>query len=138
MSDLERAKEGLKGHTLCLVRGDETIVHDERGIAPMMALIAEKNDLAGFSAADRVVGKAAAMLFVKAGIKELFAETVSEAAAAFLRESGVPFSFGKMTEFIVNREGTGRCPMESTVLSCLDAEEGYLLLKEKLASMRGQ
>ena len=134
MNDLERAKEGLKGHTLCLVRGDETIVRDERGIAPMMALIAEKNDLTGFSAADRVVGKAAAMLFVKAKIKELFAETISRSAAEFLRNSGLPFSYRTMTEYIVNRDGTGRCPMESAVLSCNDAEEGYLLLQQKLAS----
>ena len=66
MSDLERAKGGLSGHTLCLVRGEEILMRDERGIAPMMALLAEGKDLTGFSAADRVVGKAAAMLFVKA------------------------------------------------------------------------
>ena len=35
---------------------------------------------------------------------------------------------------LLNRDGTGRCPMESAVLSCNDAEEGYLLLQQKLAS----
>ena len=65
MNDLRRAKEGLKGHTLCLVRGEKILVRNERGIAPMMALLSEGYELAGFSAADRVVGKAAAMLFVK-------------------------------------------------------------------------
>ena len=117
MNDLERAKEGLKGHTLCLVREDEILVRDERGIAPMMALLAEGKSLIGFSAADRVVGKAAAMLFVKAKIRELFAETISRSAAEFLEENGLPFSYRTMTEYIVNRDGTGRCPMESAVLS---------------------
>ena len=134
MNDLERAKEGLNGHTLCLVRGEEVLVRDERGIAPMMALLAEGKDLKGFSAADRVVGKAAAMLFVKAKIRELFAETISRSAAEFLEENGLPFSYRTMTEYIVNRDGTGRCPMENAVLSCNDAEEGYLLLQQKLAS----
>lgn len=134
MNDLERAKEGLKGHTLCLVREDEILVRDERGIAPMMALLAEGKSLIGFSAADRVVGKAAAMLFVKAKLRELFAETISRSAAEFLEENGLPFSYRTMTEYIVNRDGTGRCPMESAVLSCNDAEEGYLLLQQKLAS----
>ena len=87
MNGLERAKEGLNGHTLCLVRGEEVLVRDERGIAPMMALLAEGKSLIGFSAADRVVGKAAAMLFVKAKIKELFAETISSSAAEFLQNS---------------------------------------------------
>lgn len=136
MNDLERAKEGLSGHTLCLVRGEKVLIRDERGIAPMMALLAEGKDLTGFSAADRVVGKAAAMLFVKAKIKELFAKTISRSAAEFLEKNGLPFSYRTMTEYIVNRDGTGRCPMESAVLSCNAAEEGYLLLQQKLASMR--
>ena len=135
MNDLERAKEGLNGHTLCLVRGEEVLVRDERGIAPMMALLAEGKSLIGFSAADRVVGKAAAMLFVKAKIKELFAETISRSAAEFLRNSGLPFSYRTMTEYIVNREGTGMCPMEQTVLSEEDAERGYHLLRDKLAAL---
>ena len=136
MSDLERAKEGLTGHTLCLVKGEEMLVFDGRGIAPMMRLLAEGQELSVFSAADRVVGKAAAMLFCKAGVKEVFAETISKAAADFLKKSGLAFSYKNMTERIVNREGTGWCPMESAVLTCSDAEEGYLLLKEKLASMK--
>ena len=136
MSDLERAKEGLNGHTICLVRGEEVLVRDERGIAPMMALLAEGKSLIGFSAADRVVGKAAAMLFVKAKIKELFAETISRSAAEFLQNSGLPFSYRTMTEYIVNRDGTGRCPMESAVLLCTDAESGYRILKEKLAALK--
>ena len=136
MSDLERAKEGLNGHTICLVRGVDVLVRDERGIAPMMELLAEGKDLIGFSAADRVVGKAAAMLFVKAKIRELFAETISRSAAEFLEENGMPFSYRTMTEYIVNRDGTGRCPMENAVLLCADAESGYRILKEKLAALK--
>lgn len=136
MSDLERAKEGLTGHTLCLVRGEEVLTFDGHGIAPMMGLFAERKDLSGFSAADRVVGKAAAMLFCKAGVRALFAETISRAAADFLKKSGLVLSYRTMTERIVNREGTGWCPMESAVLLTDDAEEGYLILKEKLTSMK--
>lgn len=49
---------------------------------------------------------------------------------------GIPFTFGKMTERIVNRTGTGYCPMESAVLTTDDVERGYSLLKEKLAALR--
>lgn len=136
MSDLDRAKATLTGHTLCLVKGEDMLVFDGRGIAPMMGLIEEGRDLSGYSAADKVVGKAAAMLFFKAHIKELYAETISKAAADFLKEKGLPFSYGRMTERIVNREGTGWCPMESAVLTTDDAEKGYLLLKQRLAAMK--
>lgn len=136
MSDLERAKQMLPGHTLCLVKGEAVLTFGGRGIAPMMGLLKEGKDLTGYSAADKVVGKAAAMLFFKAHIKELYAETISKAAADFLQEKGLPFSYGRMTERIVNREGTGWCPMESAVLTTDDAEVGYILLKQRLASMK--
>ncbi len=136
MSDLDHAKAALAGHTLCLVREEDVLTFDGRGIAPMMGLLEEGRDLSGYSAADKVVGKAAAMLFFKAHIKELYAETISKAAADFLLGKGLPFSYGKMTERIVNRDGTGWCPMESTVLTTDDAEEGYLLLKQRLASIK--
>lgn len=61
----------------------------------MMALLAEGKDLTGFSAADRVVGKAAAMLFVKAKIKELFAKTISRSAAEFWRRTDCRFPIGR-------------------------------------------
>ena len=57
-------------------------------------------------------------------------------AADFLKKSGLVLSYRTMTERIVNREGTGWCPMESAVLLTDDAEEGYLILKEKLTSMK--
>ena len=112
MNDLERAKEGLSGHTLCLARGEEVLVRDERGIAPMMALLAEGKDLKGFSAADRVVGKAAAMLFVKAKIScRIFG---GERTAVFLsdddgiyrqpRRNG-PMPDGERRPFLQRRRG---------------------------------
>ena len=129
MTDIEIAKENLHGHSICLCRNGEYFTDDGRGISPMMKFIAENRDLAGYSVADVIVGKAAAMLFVKAGISEVYGETMSRTGAEFLKMHNIPFSYGTMTEKIINRVGTDICPMEKTVADISDAREAYAALK---------
>ena len=131
MSDLEIAIQSLPGHSIVLCRQGEVILSDKRGIAPMMDWISQGKDLRGFSAADRIVGKAAAMLFVKAGIREVYAETLSEEGKRYLSRQNIPVSFKILTDKIINRSGNGLCPMESTVMDTQNYEVGYRLLKEK-------
>ena len=68
MTDLDTAKAHLSGHSLCLCKDGAWFTDDGRGISPMLRLIGENRGLRGYAAADIIVGKAAAMLFVKAGI----------------------------------------------------------------------
>lgn len=136
MTDIGIAKENLRGHSICLCRNGEYFTDDGRGISPMMKFIAEGRDLVGYAAADVIVGKAAAMLFVKAGIAEVYGETMSRAGAEFLKLHNIPFSYGTLTEKIINRDGTDICPMEKTVADISDVEEAYAALKKRLAEMR--
>ena len=138
MDDLARARAMLPGHTLALARGDRTLVRDERGIAPMMQLLQEGGSLRGYAAADVVVGKAAAMLFAYAGISAVYADVLSEAAARALRRYGVAYSYRTPAPYIVDRSGTGRCPMETAVLHTEDCAVAYEILKERLAAMRAR
>ena len=134
--DLSTAKKRLAGHTIALCKGDTVLTSDARGIAPMMGFLTEKRDLTGFSVADRVVGKAAAMLFVLAKVKEAYAETASVAARDYLKAHGIPFSYGVLTDKIVNRAKTGLCPMETAVQDLSDAADGFAALQRKLEELR--
>lgn len=136
MTDLENAVRHLPGHALCLCKGTVLRTEDGRGISPMMRLLAEGCDLTGFSAADLIVGKAAAMLFVRAGIVAVSGETMSASAKEYLEARGIPCRYGTLTERIINRQGTGLCPMEQTVLALDDPDEAYAALKARLASLR--
>ena len=136
MRDIELAKEKLGGHSICLCRDGELITDDGRGISPMMRFIAEGRDLRGWSAADVIVGKAAAMLFIKAGIAEVHGNTMSAAGKAYLEARGVPCTYDTLTERIINREGTDICPMEKTVADIDDHEAGYSALKKRIAELR--
>lgn len=138
MTDLQTAKSNLAGHTLCLCRGGRCMFSEKRGIAPMMEFIASGAQLVGSSAADIVVGKAAALLFVKSGIVAVFAQTLSVSGKKVLEEHGVRVEFGELAERIVNRSGTDICPMEKAVADCDDADEAYLLLRARLAELAGR
>lgn len=136
MRDIEVAIGNLNGHTLSLAKGDKTLVSDKRGISPMMEYIERGVDLNGYSVADTVVGKAVAMLFVKAGIKEVYAKTLSFGGREVLTDNAVPFSYDFITEYIINRKGDGVCPMENAVRDVDNIEEGFSILKKTLESMR--
>ncbi|MBR3227452.1 MAG: DUF1893 domain-containing protein, partial [Erysipelotrichaceae bacterium] len=68
MKDLERAIELLTGERTCVLVKDDTVyISEEKGIAPIMYYLNNGIDISGFSVADRIVGKAAASLFICAG-----------------------------------------------------------------------
>ena len=136
MTDITIAKANLKGHSICLCRKGEVITDNGRGISPMMRFIAEGRDLNGYSAADVIVGKAAAMLFVKAGIAEVYGEVMSRSGWDYLRQHGVPCSCDTLTDKIINRKGDDICPMEKTVADISDVREGYEALKAKLLALQ--
>ena len=136
MRDPDTAKLHLDGHSICLCKDGDIITDDSRGIAPMMKLIAAGTDLRGYSAADLIVGKAAAMLFVKAGIVSVFGTVMSEAALHYLEQHGIPAEYDTLTEKIINRRGTDICPMEKTVAAIDDAEQGYAALKQKIKELK--
>lgn len=132
MTDLQTAKNNLAGHTICLCKAGNCIYSEKKGIAPMMGFIEEGVDLHGYSVADLVVGKAAALLFARSGIKSVFAKTLSESGKAILIKYGIPFEYETLTEKIINRAGTDICPMEKAVGNTEDSEEGYALLRRQL------
>ena len=68
-SDLTKAAALLNSgaYTCVLCRGDAVFTGTERGVKPLLGWLDGGVDLNGFSAADRVVGTAAAFLYVLLG-----------------------------------------------------------------------
>lgn len=131
MSDIQMAINGLEGHSICLCKEGSCFTDDGRGISPMMRFLAEGRDLKGYSAADVIVGKAAAMLFVKAGIVCVHGRVMSKSGKEYLTSHGMTCTCDTLTEKIINRQGTDICPMEKTVADIEDPEEAYTALKSK-------
>lgn len=55
----------------------------ERGVKPLLQWLDGENSVKGFSAVDKVVGRAAAFLYVLLEVKEVYAGVMSEGAAHY-------------------------------------------------------
>lgn len=136
MTDTEIAKQHLDGHSICLCKNGKYFTDDGKGISPVIKFISQGIELSGYSAADVIVGKAAAMLFVKSGIVSVYAKTLSKSGKLFLDLHNIPCEYETLTDKIINRSGTDICPMEKTVDKISDVDEAFEALKNKLAEMR--
>ena len=137
MTDLERAKALLAegGYTVALCRGAETYTDTRRGVAPLLALLDSGADLTAYSAADKVVGKAAAFLYLRLGVKTLHAGVMSVPARDLLVAHGVAATCDTLTPAIRNRAGDGYCPMETVTLPLTDPAEAETAIRAKLAQL---
>lgn len=135
MDELKRAKELLQQEACsCVVlREGNPSTSRERGIRPILLWLEENpNFLKGAVVADKVIGKAAAMLFVYGGISAVYAGVISRPAAAYLTSHGIPFTVGKTVDGIRNRDNTGPCPMETVALGLCQPEEAYREFRRRI------
>ena len=137
--DTLAAKKELeeKGYTCVLRKGSDRCFSFEHGVKPLLGWVGEGKDFSGHGAADQVVGKAAALLYVCLGVRDLYARVISDLAARVFEENGVSFSYEEKVPCIINRTKDGLCPMEQTVLNVSDPEEAVTLLRNKAAQMAG-
>lgn len=136
MTDLQIAKSRISGDiTVCLVKGKSVVVSARRGVAPLIELCENENSYVGYSAADKIVGKAAALLYVYMGVKAVYAEVLSVAAENVLQAFGIAYEYGKKVDYIINRTGDGRCPMEQAVAEISSPADALIAVKQKLKSL---
>lgn len=132
-SDLEIAKKMLReeGFSLVIVKS-EIVIHatKEYGVIGLMHAIGNHGArLAGSAVADKVVGKAAAMLCRYAKVAEVYAEVVSEKGLNTLKEKEIRVEYGELVPEILNRRRNDTCPFEKLVAGCSDEKECYEKIK---------
>ena len=132
-ANLSKARELLgSGNYTCVVcREDSVYTTSRRGVAPLLNWLDGHTDLKGFSAADRVVGRGAAFLYCLLGVREVFAQVMSQPAAEVLRAHGIGVQADLFVEGIINRAGTGPCPFEAAVMGILDPQEALTAIRNK-------
>ena len=137
-SNLENARSALKSQGYTCVLWKDGIVHTTtlRGVRPLVQWLEEGLAVRGFSAADKVVGKATAFLYCLLGVTELYAGVVSKSALAVLKENGIRTEYGELVENIINRKGDGICPFEEAVLGVEDPQEALGVIHRKLEEMK--
>ena len=135
--NLKNAREILlsRGYTCVLCRGEETYTSNLRGVKPLVQWVESGLDLRGFSAADKVVGKATAYLYVLLGVRALYAQVISDSALAVLRQQGIAVEYGTLVPHIINRAGDGICPFEAAVMEIGEPEAAYTAIRARMREM---
>jgi hypothetical protein len=140
LQDLETAKSRLKegNLTLSIVKNGkvlfETVSH---GVSGFLAAV-EKcgNRLEKASVADRIVGKAIALLCAYAKIRAVYAVTLSKKAKTVLEENSVHHEWENLVENILGADGKSMCPFERLADEIPNPKEAYKKLKVLQRSLK--
>lgn len=138
MRDLDIAKDFLKNRNLSLVIvRDGKVIFESRlsGVAGLIQAIESINgSLHSSSVADKIVGRAAALLLIYSHVSEVYAVTMSKWGLTVLEEAGIKAEYDNLAPKILNRRGDDVCPFEKISLTVSSPDEAYKMLKAALTS----
>lgn len=97
MRELEKAKKCLQSenYTCVLCKDDMLYSSTDRGVKPLVKWLASDCDLKGYYAADKVIGKATAFLYVLLGVQEVYAGMISQTALEVFVTHGIHVDFDR-------------------------------------------
>jgi hypothetical protein len=140
MSDLDIAKSKLYKEelTLTIVKNGEVLFetrsHRISGFLDAIEKFGAK--LEGASVADRVAGKAIALLCVYAKIKEVYAEIISKKAKTVFEQNGVHHEWKELVDNILNLNKNDVCPFEKAAEGISDPKDAYRMFKALQESLK--
>jgi hypothetical protein len=138
--DLDIAKTRLFENDLALVivKDKEAIYEtDEHGISGFLAA-AEKLGcrLCGASVADKVVGRAVALLCVGSGVRAVFASVLSMGAREIFEQKGIHCEWVEIVDRILRADKKDVCPFEKLAAEISEPGEAYVRLRAFQDSLR--
>ena len=136
-TDLDIAAKRLnqKNLNLVVVKNGKVLFETEsQGLNDLVKAINQlQSSMKGSSVADKIVGRAAALLFVYSGVSAVFAATISDGGIEILDNNNVFHEFEKRVPRILNLKKTDVCPFEKLVAGLSSPEEAYERLKARCA-----
>ena len=140
MKNLEQAKLLLfnENYTFVAVNYDKVLTSKERGVKPLLNIIDNGKNLQDFAVADKVVGKAAAFLYIKLQVKNLYVSVCSLPAKELLLKSGVNLICDTIVDRIISRDKLGLCPMEQACIDVDDVDFAEVKIRETLKNLNNK
>ena len=137
MKDIEKAIDLLSEneYTCVLCKDEKNCTSSLRGVKPLVQWIESNIDFTGYCAADKVVGKATAFLYVLMKVKAVYARVISKSALVVLEENNIEVQYGTIVDNIINRRGDGICPFEAAVLDIDDTDAAYRVIRNKMKEL---
>lgn len=139
--DLEMARDVMRDQKLAfvVVRRQEILAQSASpGIRDLLQATDQLGPkLAGAALADKVVGKAVAMIAWHAGIREIYAGLLSDLARYELQRAGIPYEYERSIPMILNRDGTDMWPLEKTVYGLVEPGLAVAALRRRFSDESG-
>lgn len=138
--DLKQAIQILHsaGASCVLVKGDDVVKSDRPGVAPLLQLLYSGKSYEGYSAADKVAGKAASMLYIDLKVKAIHGDVMGEGGKQILADYQVDATYDTLVEEIQNRDGTDVCPMDKAVRDLRDPAQAPAVLKATIQVLKAK
>ncbi len=134
MTDLELAKQVWTKDrlTFVLVKDGTVLKTGTRdGIGELIeTLDALKDRARDASLADKIVGKAVAMVARQAGLRAIYSPLASQAALDALAPTHIPLQYDRLVPLILNKRNDGPCPMERLTLPISEPQQAVDALRE--------
>ena len=102
------------GYSCVIANRGETRTFSQPGVADLFALLKTDPDfMKGASIADKVIGKGAAALMILGGVTQVYTHRISESALSLFQTTGIDVEYKELVPFIMNRDRSGWCPVET-------------------------
>lgn len=124
----------------CIIaNGTDIRIFHQRGVADLYYLLTHEPEFMREACiADKVIGKAAASLLIKGGIKQVYADTISTPALNLLKEHDIPVTYAQETHHIENRTKTGWCPLEQLCYKEQSIDKMFDSISQFVAKMQNE
>lgn len=117
MTEIEELKNRLFEKDASLVvkfsNGEIKDYFNKRVIDIVSILKEDENGLNGAVVADKIIGKVAATLLTKGKVKKVYTKTLSKFGKEVFDNNNISYEYEIMTEYVINNDKTGMCPMEN-------------------------
>ncbi|MDD3766991.1 MAG: DUF1893 domain-containing protein [Eubacteriales bacterium] len=131
---IEQAKfelNRIENCTLVVLNRQGKIVYrsTDRGIRPAVDAVFH---MKGAVVADKVIGKAAALICIYGGASYVFGKVMSVEAQKVLEQNKIGHGYEKLTDSILNSDKSAACPMEALVKDISSPKEAYEAIYNKI------
>ena len=127
--DISELSLKLENHSLLVYKDGQISYQDEHGIKPLLIQI-KKKGLKDAIVVDKLVGKAAALLMVYGGVKQVHTNIIAKDAMIIFEKYNIKYSANEIVEYIQNRTKDGLCPMEEKVKNIDKPKKAYKIFKK--------
>ncbi len=116
--DIEQVKSLLLSNprnNLVVKKGSDLKVIKKKGITPVLDLCLSKANYQGAVCADRIVGKAAALLYVYLGVHFVYGHVLSREAQKYFERYHILYEYEFLVDMIVNKTNDDFDPLDKAV-----------------------